>query len=73
MIRLAKKERKFNYKYEVGDIVVYTGGMYDKYKNQECEIVIRERQHQGQYYKIKFADGLIVTTTLSGIRRKESE
>jgi hypothetical protein len=46
-----------NYKYDVGDSVIYLGGLYKQYQYKNCVIVDRTTRRISHYYDVMFEDG----------------
>jgi hypothetical protein len=49
--------RKEKYKYDVGDVGIYLGGLYEKYKKSSMKILSRTCKKAFNYYIVEFEDG----------------
>lgn len=70
-----KPEKPKAFEFNIGDVVYYIGGMYEKYENEEVEIIGRSKSKKFyQWYRIKIlVDGHEITTPLATLRRKEDD
>ena len=66
-----KPDKPQRFKYNVGDKLIYVGGLYANYTNQECEIVDRNKKYITEWYRIMFDDKKDILTILSTLKRKE--
>jgi hypothetical protein len=46
-----------DYKYNVGDIVIYMGGLYEEYKGKSATIISRSKRRIYRYYDVEFESG----------------
>ncbi len=76
-----KKKVKEKFEFEVGEIVIYSSGVYDKLKGLECEVLSRSRDKKGEnkrdWYNVRFQDGkeflLLLAGSVSKGKRDEVE
>jgi hypothetical protein len=56
-IKSAYQLRKEKYKFDVGDMVIHIGKLYDQYKLKTATIMSRNTRKSIPYYLIEFEDG----------------
>jgi len=66
-----KPEKPPKYQYDIGEIVIYTHGLYSERKNQKCEVITHNIVSRQTWYKVKFLDGLMITTPPNTLKKKE--
>lgn len=65
---------KNDYKFEIGTIVTYEGGLCKGKESAVCEIIGRSKTRNGkQYYKVEFEDGLLLESIMEVFKEKEVE
>jgi hypothetical protein len=45
------------YKYNIGDSIIYLGGLYKEYQNKSAVIIEKSYRKSFAYYVVKFEDG----------------
>ena len=48
------------YKYNIDDLIVYLGGLYEKYKNTSAIITEKSYRKSFAFYVVKFEDGKVM-------------
>lgn len=56
---------KPKYQFNVGEQVIYVGGLYSEHKNKIATILERNKSHDKEYYTIKFSDDSIIHCVIS--------
>lgn len=60
-----------DYKYNIDDVVINLGSLYEEYKHAECVVISRSRQKSVKWYDVKFKDGKLMNVKEAWIKSKE--
>ena len=66
-----KPDKPQRFQFNIGEVVIYVGGLYSKYKNKECVIVDKSKKRITEWYRVKFADNVEFETVMNSLKRKE--
>jgi hypothetical protein len=58
------------FQYNEGEILIYTGGLYPQYTNQECKVFSRNKR-QGEWYEVIFHDEKKLLIGIKTLKKKE--
>lgn len=62
---------KSNYQYNLSEVVVYVGSLYNQYTNQECIIQSRSKAKKHyEWYRVIFKCGKEILTPVGTLQKK---
>jgi hypothetical protein len=67
-----KKSKRTEFKFSVGEEIMYVGKLFDQYEKEKGEILSRNSSKGKIYYKVKFEDGKVLEF-MEAILKRESE
>lgn len=63
---------KNDFKFNIGEVVINLGSLYEDYKNKECKVISQIFSKGFNYYKVEFEDGKVMELKESWMKKKEN-